>query len=250
MTDLTPVVHGNHVARNKHFTPLRPVRNTLKCLTMKRTELRPQEYVRYLVCDRCGREADRDGTDSEFHEFTSIQYRAGYGSVFGDGKQVEVDLCQHCIKDTLGAWLRVTDPLAGFSLEQHGGEFPYGSQSGFAERGLAAVARSIANDDAVPAEQVIAKLENRLAQARRALLQRPSNVPSSRPPTSPSFRVGSPVVTNTPLPDLDLESGVHGSIVHIHGTGDVCDVEFVNPADGTTAVKTVDVQWLSAWKLI
>lgn len=91
---------------------------------MKRKDVRAQSYVKELVCDRCGREALCDDTDGEFHEFVSIESRAGYGSVFGAGNRVEIELCQHCIKDTLGSWIRITDPSDGFIPKLHGGEFP------------------------------------------------------------------------------------------------------------------------------
>ena len=99
---------------------------------MKIKDVHPQSYLKQLRCDRCGREAE-DG-ESEFYEFTSIEYKAGYGSILGDQNLVEIDLCQHCIKETLGPWLRVTEPdavrkelltsLARFNAIRHGGEFP------------------------------------------------------------------------------------------------------------------------------
>lgn len=63
---------------------------------------------------------------------TSISFDAGYDSIFGDGNRVEADLCELCLRDTLGAWLRVRTPaetslatkLAAFKPEVHGGEFP------------------------------------------------------------------------------------------------------------------------------
>lgn len=55
------------------------------------------------TCDRCKRRAEKD--DIEFQEFLTIDHRAGYGSVFGDGSQLRLDLCQHCIKAVLGHWL-------------------------------------------------------------------------------------------------------------------------------------------------
>lgn len=119
---------------------------------MKIEAARLQTYIKRLVCDRCGVGAEMD---DEYHEFTSIEYRAGYGSIFGDGNEVEVDLCQHCIKETLGAWIRVTDPLAGFREEQHGGEFPNESEKLVGARAKVNIARSIENDDGVPPEQVI-----------------------------------------------------------------------------------------------
>jgi hypothetical protein len=75
---------------------------------MKTQDVRPQSYVKTLRCDRCERTAEAG--EPEFHEFTSIDFIAGYGSILGDGSSVELDLCQHCLKDTLGQWLKVSEP--------------------------------------------------------------------------------------------------------------------------------------------
>ncbi len=72
---------------------------------MQRTSVETASVVQQIVCDRCGKETARN--ESEFHETTSIGFKAGYGSIFGDGNRVEIDLCQHCLRDTLGTWLRV-----------------------------------------------------------------------------------------------------------------------------------------------
>jgi len=74
---------------------------------MQQTGVETASAVHQIACDRCGKEAVRN--ESEFHEMTSIGFTAGYGSIFGDGNQVEIDLCQHCLRETLGAWLRVKD---------------------------------------------------------------------------------------------------------------------------------------------
>lgn len=206
---------------------------------MKHEDTRLQTYTRYLQCDRCGRTGERDGLDCEFHEFTSISYRAGYGSIFGDGNTVETDLCQHCIKEVLGRWLHITDPdcnlhaakeFSGEGTNQHptegalpehtvvsvlkplphldlplgavgviiyvlrGGEAyeveflnqdgstigvetleacwvqPCGAhhetQAAFVSRGKRAIEKSIAAGDGVSAEDVIAKLEAKVAAAK------------------------------------------------------------------------------------
>lgn len=206
---------------------------------MKHEDTRLQTYTRYFQCDRCGRTGERDGLDCEFHEFTSISYRAGYGSIFGDGNTVETDLCQHCVKEVLGPWLRITDPdcnlhaakkfsgeganqyLIEGALPEHtmvsirkplphldlplgaigvivhvlsSGEAyeveflnPDGSnigvetleacwvqpcevvqatQAAFVNRGKRAIEKSIAAGDGVPAEEVIAKLEAKVAAAK------------------------------------------------------------------------------------
>lgn len=87
--------------------------------------------VAYQIrCDRCGKEAERG--EHGFAEMASIGFDAGYDSIFGDGNRVEADLCETCLRDTLGAWLRVRTPadtslatkLAAFKPEVHGGEFP------------------------------------------------------------------------------------------------------------------------------
>lgn len=219
---------------------------------MKIEAVRPQPYIQGLICDRCGREAELDGHDSEFHEFTSIQYRAGYGSIFGDGNLVAVDLCQHCVNDTLGTWLCITDPHAGFSREVHGGEFPNEFERSFRARERANIAWSIENEDGVPVDQVITKLQRQLWSLRctlRSILRsHPSVAQSNGILSFGSFWLGAHVVTNRPLPTLGLEEGACGSVVHIDLTLDLIDVEFVTDVDGRTSVKTVDAQWLKPGK--
>lgn len=63
----------------------------------------------FVTCDRCGREMVPNDRDSEHQERISVRFRAGYGSVFGDGSLVALDLCQHCVKEVLGEWLRVAE---------------------------------------------------------------------------------------------------------------------------------------------
>lgn len=75
---------------------------------MQIKDTRPETYTKQISCDRCGRLVDRD--EVGFHEFGSIDLKAGYGSVFGDGNDVQIDLCQHCLQLTLGRWLRIVEP--------------------------------------------------------------------------------------------------------------------------------------------
>lgn len=74
----------------------------------------------FVTCDRCHREMAPNAQDCEHQERVAIRFRAGYNSVFGDGNLVEADLCQHCVKELLGPWLRVTvdDPFE--PRHQHG----------------------------------------------------------------------------------------------------------------------------------
>jgi hypothetical protein len=74
----------------------------------------------YVTCDRCGREMHPNNQDCEHQERLAVHFRAGYGSVFSDGSLVEADLCQHCVKEILGEWLRVT-PDDPFELKKPSG---------------------------------------------------------------------------------------------------------------------------------
>jgi len=66
-----------------------------------------QEVIK-LTCDGCSLEAIVN-EGYEFSEFITIGHKCGYGAIHGDGKQLSVDLCQHCFADMCGDSLRVTD---------------------------------------------------------------------------------------------------------------------------------------------
>lgn len=60
-----------------------------------------------VICDKCGREAGQGVEDiAELQEFQTLGIMGGYGSVFGDGVELVCDLCQHCIKELIGPYLR------------------------------------------------------------------------------------------------------------------------------------------------
>lgn len=94
---------------------------------MKIKDVYPASFVKQIRCDRCDRLAEVGDAELEFQEFVSIDLKAGYASIFGDGNRVQVDLCQHCLKDVLGRWLRIDDPraksLRQFDPSRYGGEF-------------------------------------------------------------------------------------------------------------------------------
>lgn len=69
--------------------------------------------VHQIRCDRCGKEVQRG--EPGFEQMTSIGFDAGYDSIFGDGNRVEIDLCETCLHETLGTWLRVRAP---WSIDQ------------------------------------------------------------------------------------------------------------------------------------
>ena len=92
-------------------------------MKLKGTEL--VSVVDQIRCDRCDKEVHRG--ESDFEQMTSIGFDAGYGSIFGDGNRVEVDLCEACLSATLGTWLRVRSP---WSIDQ----MPKGRMMATAER--------------------------------------------------------------------------------------------------------------------
>ena len=108
---------------------------------MQIKDVRPESYTKQIRCDRC--EQLFEHGDAEFHEAVSIDLKAGYGSVFGDGNVVQIDLCQQCLKLTLGRWLRIVEPgqhkgslkhlLDLFDPEKHGGEFPTAADKSLVE---------------------------------------------------------------------------------------------------------------------
>ena len=67
-----------------------------------------------ITCDVCGskftRKDDEPWDTYEVQEFVSISFTAGYSSVFGDENKVELDICQHCLKQKLGDFVRITEP--------------------------------------------------------------------------------------------------------------------------------------------
>lgn len=62
-----------------------------------------------VVCDRCRREMGPDSKDFELQERTAIRFRGGYGSIFGDGNLIEADICQNCLQEVFGKYLRITE---------------------------------------------------------------------------------------------------------------------------------------------
>jgi len=61
---------------------------------------REERHLVELTCSVCGRNLLND--EIERQESVSFNNYCGYGSVFGDGAEVSIDLCQHCFKELLG----------------------------------------------------------------------------------------------------------------------------------------------------
>lgn len=72
-------------------------------------EVVQKEVTHSVTCDVCGKTYSLDDDVFEVQEFTHIRLSGGYGSVFGDGDMVELDLCQHCLKKKLGEYVRIIE---------------------------------------------------------------------------------------------------------------------------------------------
>ena len=60
-----------------------------------------------VICDVCGKEYDCKEDVMEVQEFYHIAFKGGYGSIFGDGLAVKLDICQGCLKAKLGEYLKI-----------------------------------------------------------------------------------------------------------------------------------------------
>ncbi len=84
-------------------------------------EIKAQSLVA-LICDCCGRESIVDGNDFEASEFISLDFIGGYQSVFGDQTHVSIDICQYCLKEKLGTWLKTTNKASDDFLTERGSQ--------------------------------------------------------------------------------------------------------------------------------
>lgn len=61
--------------------------------------------VQEIICDKCQKKITPDDV-IEWQEVLSYRTVGGYGSVWGDGNEVELDLCQSCAKEVVGPYIR------------------------------------------------------------------------------------------------------------------------------------------------
>lgn len=58
-----------------------------------------------ITCDVCGEQHD-----VQDFEGININHTFGYGSfIIGDGVNVKLDICEKCLNNVLGSWLRKTN---------------------------------------------------------------------------------------------------------------------------------------------
>jgi hypothetical protein len=63
------------------------------------------ERIKGFVCDVCGKEV----SEYEIGDVVSVDFTAGYDSVFGDGNKVRCDICGECLKAKLGEFIHVEE---------------------------------------------------------------------------------------------------------------------------------------------
>ena len=56
-----------------------------------------------MTCDICGKDILTDFVESQ--ECFNIVHSCGYGSLFGDGSIITIDICQKCFKEKLGQYI-------------------------------------------------------------------------------------------------------------------------------------------------
>jgi len=71
-----------------------------------KTEMVEQQIFDKFICDRCKKEVS---DDIELQEAYSIQFTGGYNSVFGDGDNINCNLCQYCLKELIGDFCIIND---------------------------------------------------------------------------------------------------------------------------------------------
>jgi hypothetical protein len=66
--------------------------------------------VSQITCDVCGRTCNFSEDALEASEFISLSWEAGYGAspetVFKDFHRYELDICQYCLSDKIGQYIR------------------------------------------------------------------------------------------------------------------------------------------------
>jgi len=64
----------------------------------------------YIQCDRCKTIYSYDTPEHqmEIQEFLRISMECGYNSIFGDESFIEADICQYCLQELIGSFVKVS----------------------------------------------------------------------------------------------------------------------------------------------
>jgi len=78
--------------------------------TKKEEVIKIEETVESIECDCCHKTI-LPSDHIEWQELLNINFTGGYGSIFGDEVMLETQLCQYCVRDVLGKFLRAKSDL-------------------------------------------------------------------------------------------------------------------------------------------
>ena len=98
-------MYGVHQRADRSYRTKKEIGGLMICTKSSKKAIRETQITAY-VCDRCKRRVKTSDT-FEIQEFLHWHTVGGYASIFGDGAEVSIDLCQHCTKDILGEWIRI-----------------------------------------------------------------------------------------------------------------------------------------------
>lgn len=65
-----------------------------------------EEQITAYICDRCKKRIEHDDW-IERQEMLHWRMLGGYGSIFGDGNLITLDLCQACANEVLGDFVQI-----------------------------------------------------------------------------------------------------------------------------------------------
>jgi len=80
-------------------------------LIVRVKEQKEVDVIKIIKCDICGKEYSPNQDFGEVQEFIHIKEICGYYSEIGDGYKIDCDICQHCLKEKLGKYLKITGPM-------------------------------------------------------------------------------------------------------------------------------------------
>jgi len=72
-------------------------------------EITKTDVLDFVTCDVCKKVFKMPKNELDIQEMGSISFVGGYGSIFGDGTKVECDICQYCLSELLGKYLRINN---------------------------------------------------------------------------------------------------------------------------------------------
>lgn len=66
-----------------------------------------ESHLFSIECDKC-KKLITEEKPFQLQEVLRVSFSCGYGSIFGDMTAWECELCQECVKEVLGEYLRKT----------------------------------------------------------------------------------------------------------------------------------------------